>query len=402
MPELQMKLDQNGLSVPQREARHVTLARRFSEQVRTGQLQPGDRLPSFNEMRETFGIGRDTLERMHTVLERQGLIVREHRRGVFVADPQKPAPPVTLGRIGFVNCIDLQHHPYYLHLLAGIRQEARRAEVEILLLHPESKIQWEKVDGVIYQSTSGGLLRKPPGMPEVSLVYANDSESVVSDDYQGLWQAIEHLWSLGHRRIAFLSAEQSKSTMSKQRLAAYRDWWLEHKIEPPASWLRGLRDPGLDGKSWEEQGYEDMQRWLREDWDTLNCTAILAHNDETAIGVIQAMEEVGKRVPGDVSVVGFDGTEIAGYHRPRLTTVRVPLREIGAYGFRLLMEQVQRPLYNWEERPPARIVLATQLQVGQSTARHGHEADGIKSQQFNDAAEDAGETESSLTRQAGK
>ena len=92
-------------------------------------------------------------------------------------------------------------------------------------------------------------------------------------------------------------------------------------------------------------------------------------NDETAIGVIAALQDAGLRVPEDVSVVGFDGTEIARYHRPRLTTVKVPLEEIGTRGFELLMQQVERPLGEiGPERPRARLLLSTQLQIGQSTA----------------------------------
>jgi DNA-binding LacI/PurR family transcriptional regulator len=157
--------------------------------------------------------------------------------------------------------------------------------------------------------------------------------------------------------------------MSHQRIDAYQDTLRAQDIEPQAAWMRCLHEPDKTGRTWERTGYDDMQEWLGEGWSTLGCTAILAHNDETAVGVIAALQEAGLRVPEDVSVVGFDGTEIAHFHRPRLTTVEVPLEEIGARGFELLMQQVNRPLSEiGQARSQMQLSLPTQLQIGQSTA----------------------------------
>jgi len=356
-----------------REAKHLTLARRFSEQIRGGELQPGDKLPTFVELRRQYGVGRDTLDRMYAALERDGLIEREQGRGIFVAREKKT---VRRGMAGFVNCIDLHQHPYYMHLLNGVREEARLSGVEILLLHRESTIDWEQIDGIIYTATMRGHLRAPQGKPEISLIYEQPHRaSVVADDYVGMREAMEHLWELGHRRIALLTTELLGRSMSKQRLVAYRDALAEKAPGSHPSWLRAMQELDLNRKSFEQVGYEDMRRWLAEGWKETGCTAILAHNDETAVGVIQALEEAGLRVPMDISVIGFDGTEIATYHRPQITTVKAPLRQIGRQGFRMLMEQVERPLRAlWgeelEEFPP-RVALPTRLQIGRTTGPAG-------------------------------
>jgi DNA-binding LacI/PurR family transcriptional regulator len=357
----------SDLSNLRREPRHLTLVRDLHEQMRSGRLRPGDQLPSFNELRERWGVGRDTLERMYKVLERDGLITREHRRGVFVAHPGQAKKT---GTIGFINHPRLLHHPYYMHLLRGVQREALAAGVEVLLLSDQNAVRWEKVDGVLYQTTMGGQLEMPPGVPRVCLIYAyGDIDSAVVDDYPGMVQALEHLLQLGHRRIAFLTLEMQPHSMSRQRIAAYQDALRSWGVEPQAAWMRCLHEPKKTGRPWEETGYDDMRQWLAEDWSTQGCTALLAHNDETAVGAVAALQEAGLRVPEEVSVVGFDGTEIAHYHRPRLTTVKVPLEEIGARGFELLMQQVNRPLRELgEQRPSARLSLPTEFQVGQSTA----------------------------------
>lgn len=348
-----------------REPKHVALVRDISSQIRSGELRPGDQLPSFNELRERWGVGRDTLERMYKSLEEDGLISREHRRGIFVAYPGQAKRQ---GTIGFVTPTALLNHPYYVHLLQGVRHGAELADVEVLLVSERNSVRWEKMDGLIYQATMHNYMERPPGMPAVVLVKSVTwVDSVMADDSLGITQAIEHLWSLGHRRIAFLTNEGQPHTMSEHRWRAYQDFATRYP-ESKSEWLRILADPGIGNKSWEEVGYEDMRRWLSEDWKELGCTAILAHNDETAIGVIAALQEAGLRVPQDVSVVGFDGTDIAYFHRPRLSTVKVPLFEIGLRGFQTLMQQIEQPVHEANaERLAVRLMLPTQFQPGQST-----------------------------------
>ncbi len=362
---------QSSVSELRREPRHLTLARDFQTQIRSGQLSPGDRLPSFTELRELWGVGRDTLERMYKVLENEGLITREHRRGIFVAHADAHAPKKN-GTIGFVNGENLISHPYYSHLLEGVRNAADRANVEVLLLSEKSSIRWEKVDGLIFQATVGECLGPQsalPHMPNVALIYAQPQlDSAVADDYVGMTEAVEHLWQLGHRRIALLTLEMQPHAMSRQRISAYQDVLRSHGVEPLPDWARCMHEPHKSGRTWEATGSDEMRQWLQEDWGTLGCTALLAQNDEVAIGAIEALHDAGLAVPDDISVVGFDGTEIAQFYRPRLTTVKVPLMEIGAAGFELLMRQINRPLLDSPTGAlPVRMTLPTKLQVGRSS-----------------------------------
>jgi DNA-binding LacI/PurR family transcriptional regulator len=350
--------------------KYQRLALQIRERITSGELQPGHRLPTFVEMRDRFGATATTVMRMYEMLEREGLITRTHGSGVYVAPPQSAEKT---GTVGFVVSTSIQHHPYYVHLLEGVRREAELADMEVLLLGEKASIRWEKIDGVIYPVSANDYLHTlniPPGLARVALIHAHPYlDSVVADDYVGMTQGMEHLRQLGHRRIAFLTLEMQPHSASHQRTPAYQDALRSWGIEPQAAWMRCLGDPGQRGRIWEQTGYDDMKQWLGEDWSTLGCTAILAHNDETAVGMIAALQEAGLRVPQDVSVIGFDGTEIARYHRPRLTTVRVPLAEIGAHGFELLLQQVNRPLSEIsQERSRARLSLSTQLQIGQSTA----------------------------------
>lgn len=343
--------------------KYSRLADRVRRQIASGALAPGDKLPSFAQMRAEFGANATTVERVYKVLEQENLIVREHRRGVFVARPQRRMATGVIGVSG-VTFAQRRRYPYYVHLLEGIQQAAQDAQREILLLNDSSAIKWEKVDGVLLHPPYGtareiALEGLPPGMPCVSLLAPIDGVvSVLADEAGGVRAAIHHLLELGHRRIAFLT-----SPLLTHRLTAYRDALGAAGIAPSPKWVRHAR------RREEELSYHDlalgiMQQWLRDDWSKLGCTAILAQNDDAALGIIAALREAKIKVPQEVSVVGFDGTEVGARSTPSLTSITVPLPEIGATSVELLLQQMRD-----EPVQLAAMVLPSRLQKRQSTAK---------------------------------
>jgi LacI family transcriptional regulator len=95
-------------------------------------------------------------------------------------------------------------------------------------------------------------------------------------------------------------------------------------------------------------------------------TALFAFNDISAIGAIQALRESGKRVPEDVSVVGFDDIQSAAYQNPGLTTVRQPLREMGVIAAETLVSRINA---TGKQQYPKEIVVRPELVVRGTTAR---------------------------------
>ena len=112
-----------------------------------------------------------------------------------------------------------------------------------------------------------------------------------------------------------------------------------------------------------------MKAWLSEsdDWSKIGCTALLCHNDDVAIGAMQALNAAGLKVPDDVSVVGFDGTEVGEYSSPQLTTIEVPLQQMGKVAIGLLQKQIEV-----DEVIVGHKVLPTQLRVRESTSAPSH------------------------------
>lgn len=327
--------------------KYAQLAEQIKQQILSGELGINERLPSFVEMRAQYGATPTTVERVFATLEREGLIRREPRRGVFVCAASEhqgssfKETRVQTGLIGFVGNFKVGDDLYSNQLMGGIQQALADVGKQMVLIDGQSTAGLEKIEGLLVCSTclSEPVLRQlPPELPCVSLLVAmEDTSSVVSDDYQGAKDAIEHLIGLGHKRIGCLM--EFALPLPRLRLAGYHDALTEAGLTLNPRWMRQVSRPRAVYTHW---GREAMREWLQDGWRELGCTAILVQNDCAALGVIEALREAGVQVPEDVSVIGFDGTELCEYSTPRLTSVTVPLRQIGAEGAKILLNQIQK------------------------------------------------------------
>ena len=135
--------------------KHLNVVKHLRRQMESGALKPGDRLPSLAQLQKQFGVSEDTVERAQALLEQDGLIVRRHRQGTFVAEPQQRSATGIIG-ISMSGIIPSELRlPYYAQLIEGLREASARRGREVLLLNDSSVIRWEKMDGVvIYEHTS--------------------------------------------------------------------------------------------------------------------------------------------------------------------------------------------------------------------------------------------------------
>ena len=354
-------------AVQNRDSKYARLADGLRRQIESGLLKPGDQLPSYAQMLAQHGVGQNTAEKMFALLEQDGLIIREPNRGIFVAVAKRRGSTGTIGL--FADSAGAEPHPYHSRMLAGIQDAAHKRHFEVLLLHGNSLIDLEKIDGLLVNHRRGDrvLKRLPAGLPAISLIYKSTlATSVTADDYCGIQSAVAHLLAQNHRRIAYFSGgiQEWTDAPSRQRLKAYRETLQTAGITPDPRWVRPVFEH-LDvfPASFDHVGHLRMSKWLGEDWKELGCTALLTQNDDVAMGAIDALREAGIRVPDELSLIGFDDTEIARAIRPRLTSVAVPLYEIGARGVELLLEQIETGVPQLNS-----VVLPTALQVRESTS----------------------------------
>jgi DNA-binding LacI/PurR family transcriptional regulator len=144
--------------------------------------------------------------------------------------------------------------------------------------------------------------------------------------------ALEHLRSLGHRRIAFIKGQEFSSDTEvrwKAILHAAKDLGLSMDDR-----LNVQLDSDIPTS---ELGYHVSRKLIARGG---NFTALFAFNDISAIGAIRALREAGRRVPEDISVVGFDDIQSAAFHNPALTTIRQPLRQMGEIAAATLLRRI--------------------------------------------------------------
>jgi len=339
----------------------TVLAAELRAQIVKGVLRPGDRLPTFVEMRSRHGSLPATTERVYNLLQQDGLIERVKGSGVYVAD----APRRKLcGAIGWSSNPEKVGDPYWRELFAGIQKAAQSVGVHVILTNGDLAGSADIMDGLLIHSANPEsiLSTLPLHLPMVSvMVPASEIPSVIADDFGGGLAATQMLLQLGHRRIGVLGFMQVR--VLRQRLLGWSEALHAAGISPPDSWQWRVEFIGSSSDH-EVIAERNMKRWLEHGFRETGCTAILAENDHMALGCIRALQEAGVRVPEDISVVGFDGTETAV--RGGLTTVEVPLATIGERGAELLLKCINEP--QARSASAERVVLPVKVTTRGSTA----------------------------------
>jgi DNA-binding LacI/PurR family transcriptional regulator len=212
------------------------------------------------------------------------------------------------------------------------------------------RLREQGVDGVLaiapQVSAAAGLLQAPADVPIVATEAGQPGAVplVAVDQQAGARMATQHLLDLGHRTV--------------WHIAGPRDW-LE-ATDRIAGWRAALEaagaaaPPPLPGDWSARSGYATAEMLA-------TATAVFAGNDQMALGLLRALHELGRRVPEDISVVGFDDIPEAAYFTPPLTTVRQRFDEIGARALRLLLERI-------EGGPARSATVAPELVVRESSA----------------------------------
>jgi LacI family transcriptional regulator len=214
-----------------------------------------------------------------------------------------------------------------------------------------------RVDGVVAMSPDldgESLLNLPSNLPVVllcSVSSGNELDSLTIDNCHGARAMVRHLISLGHKRIAIIKGAP-RNYDAAERLRGYRLALREAGLKPE----RALE---LEGGFTEAGGYAAALQVVEMDSPP---TAIFAANDSMAIGALSALRESGVDVPWQMAVAGFDDIPLARYMDPPLTTVRVPICDLGARAIEMLLHGVTNK--NRHQHKRARV--STELVIRQS------------------------------------
>lgn len=266
-------------------------------------------------------------------------------------------------------------NPYFSKIMKGVFDSCMDRGYTVLLgsseQSPAKELQSietlvsQRVDGLIIAPLQGEdvdfdylskLIREKVPLVTLGEVTNFKTNVVEVDNVEGAYKAVSYLQSLGHEKIAYFSGP-SHSAYSYDRLEGYRRALLEWQFQLKQDYI-------LQVGPYIENGYERGKAFFGSVADL--PTAVLCYNDLVAIGLIDALLEMGIDVPGEVSVIGFDNIDICDSVKVPLTTVDVLAYQIGKTAADLLVEQISEPTLPLNKK----VVLEPKIVIRQSVARN--------------------------------
>lgn len=237
-------------------------------------------------------------------------------------------------------------NPFMSETAYHLERYARERDYSIMLCNSSHSLDLEaktfelmlgrQVDGILffpshresYQTIQGYLSRIPT-------VFVNEHlgdkpvSYVATDNAMGSRLGVEYLLELGHRTILYLGRDSQTAT-HELRAQGYEQACLDHQLTP-LFWDSSYEDTTI------EAGYQMATELFR---NPLNYTAIMASTDTIALGVLQAAEEQGISIPGDVSLLGFDNIRYASLPKINLSTIEQPKQAMACVAMDMLLEQI--------------------------------------------------------------
>src|SRR5258708_5552711 len=246
-------------------------------------------------------------------------------------------------------------NPFFPSLVRGIQAEARRSGYTVTLVETDWQaanenqaveiLRRQSVDGIILVDASlVEFLTHTLLEAHIPLVLLNKGverqavAQVTVNNYKGATDAMEWMFSRGHRRIGFLAGPPNVAS-ANQRLRAYLDHmgWETIAVED----VDKHPELPITRADLEFAGGQRAAQGLLQKHPDLTC--LFAANDLSALGALSYLASQGIKVPEHIALVGFDDILMASLVHPALTTVRQPVYDMGVAGARLLLERIEHP-----------------------------------------------------------
>jgi len=322
---------------------YVQVKNHIISEIESGRIKIGDKLMSESEMLKFYGVGRVTIRAALSELVAEGCLRKEQGLGTFVmAYPQKAkrlnidvlldssdtyfVPAYMLKGISPVleqnNCNLLMHDTKHdnLHMVELLKSILDRGTDGVLMAAIARNFRSEELDAVIAQYVRAKI-------PIVIMLGSMPYDNCISfniDDRYGTEIATRYLLECGHRKILGLFYEKDRRP--------------DHRLHGFQDALRGMTD--VESYEIITPNYEEqVLQLVREK----KITAIQCFNDRVAVECMRLLVENGFRVPEDVSLVGFDDSEIAQNSIPRLTTMNHPKDHLGMAAAKAILRKIRNP-----------------------------------------------------------
>jgi GntR family transcriptional regulator of arabinose operon len=338
------------------------------QRILSGEWPTGTNLPAEPTLCVEFGVARGTVRQALSKLEDEGYIRRERGRGTFViwGSGHTRGHGLSSSQIGFV--VPYVRDSFVPAILLGAERAAAEQGLSITFKHVENspEHQGDVLEDLVSQRLAGIVLypvdsvhTEPMnrlirmGYPMVLVdryLRGVICDYVMSDHFGGALRATQHLIELGHERIGFVSWNDPSISL-EHRAAGYQRALAEADLP---------QDPSL---MFEVEGYptvdlDPLRGFLTQQPE---MTAIFAANDQIALAVYQAARSVGRHIPYDLALIGFDNLDFTMHLDVPLTTVAQQASDIGRHAIELVLQRIHHQVDGWQQ-----VILPTQLIVRRS------------------------------------
>lgn len=332
--------------------KYYELMENLHQKIISGEIRPGEKLPSENELSAEYGVSRQTVRKALQILQNDGYIYAEHGRGTFCSEMMRHTR--SSRNIAVVTTYLSDY--IFPRIVQGIDRVFTENGYSILLKNTRNSRSLEAkcleellqkdIDGLIIEPSKSQIFCRHVNLYEMLDEYKipyvfiqgvhaqmKDRPQILLDDCRGGYLVTKHLTSLGHRRIVGIF--KSDDTQGQQRHKGYVQALQEAGI---------AYDPDLVVWFYTEDRkthpYEKI-RQMAEERESHPFDAVVAYNDQVAIEVIRALGDMGLNVPEDVSVTGYDDSYLAATCKVPLTTVSHPQERLGEMAAELLLKIIR-------------------------------------------------------------
>lgn len=339
------------------ETKYFEVKEKLADKVKS--MKPGTQISGERELARQFGYSYMTIRRAVDALVEDRILYRIPRKGTFVAEESNIQP--VAGNIGFFLYNNLSGgiaSPYYSLIFKSIQRELTRLSYNLVFFTEIESVNLENLDGVIatafpdMKDEINHLSKYVPIVMTDNDVFGVNLPSVVVDNYNSTYHAVEYGIELGHEKIGYVSGSL-KYSVGVKRLAGFKTALENYNLD--------LGDKYIYNGNYEyEDGYNAAEYFLSLEE---RPTFIHCANDLMAMGLIKGFIEKGINVPGDMSVCGFDNIEPSKTFHPSITTMAVDFDQIAE----LTVETIVK-IIKGEKITNKRFIIPAKLIVRESTS----------------------------------
>lgn len=318
--------------------KYIFVQNKIIEDINTGLIV--DQLPAERELAKQLDISYMTVRKAIDNLVTAGVLFKVPTKGTFVNNSGM-VKSVTKN-IGFFlddRVQDSISSPYFSLVFMALEKEVVSYGYNLIYFSDFKDLEplnsANKIDGIIincFPHLEYRLLELKKHFPVVLIgngAADKTMPSVIIDNFNGVVDAMDYLWDLGHSRIGYI-AGLLDSGVGRDRLQGYESSLHKYGVAEENE-LIYEGDYSYDSGA---KGAEYMMSLASPP------TAIVCANDSMAIGAVKAIHEKGLEVPGDISIVGFDDINVASQIYPPLTTVAAPINELAACSVKMLISLI--------------------------------------------------------------